>query len=91
MSRLNPAQIADRVEQYVRIQFRVSAADTRFSRSVPLFETGYVDSVGLVELLTFLAEDFSVELPDEALMSDEFSTIDGIAVLVARYGSGDQA
>jgi hypothetical protein len=39
----------------------------------------------------FLTEEFAVELPDEALMSDEFSTIDGIVVSVARYGNGIRA
>jgi acyl carrier protein len=88
---MNAAQIADRVEQYVRTQFRVAPGDARFSRSLPLFDAGYVDSVGVVELLAFLAEEFAVELPDDALMSDEFTTIDGIAVIVARYGNGNRA
>jgi acyl carrier protein len=88
---MNAAQIADRVEQYVRTQFRVAPGDTRFSRSLPLFEAGYVDSVGVVELLAFLTEEFAVELPDDALMSDEFSTIDGIAAIVSRHGNGKRA
>jgi len=78
------AQVGDRLEQYVRTQFRVSPADTRFSRSQRLFDMGYVDSVGVVELLAFLTEEFQVTLPDDALMSDEFSTIDGIAAIVVR-------
>jgi acyl carrier protein len=45
---------------------------------------GYIDSVGVVELLAFLTEEFKVTLPDEVLMSDEFSTIDGIAAIVVR-------
>jgi acyl carrier protein len=85
------AQVGDRVEAYVRTQFRVSPSDTRFSRSQRLFEMGYIDSVGVVELLAFLTEEFHVTLPDEALMSDEFSTIDGIAGLVCRYRNGASA
>jgi acyl carrier protein len=85
---MNPAQVADRVEQYVRTQFRVAPGDSRFSRSVPLFDAGYVDSVGVVELLEFLASEFSVQLPDDALISDEFSTVDGIAAIVCRYRNG---
>jgi acyl carrier protein len=77
---VTPAEIASRVEQYVRTQFRVSPTDTRFSRSQR-------DSVGVVELLAFIGQEFQVNLPDEALMSDEFSTIDGIAAIVARLGN----
>jgi acyl carrier protein len=82
------AEVAERMEHYVRVHFRVAAGDARFSRSVPLFEAGYVDSVGVVELLAFLTEEFAVHLPDDALMSDDFSTIDGIAATVCRYGDG---
>jgi acyl carrier protein len=85
---MTQAEIADRIERYVRVQFRVASRDTRFSRSVALFEAGYVDSVGVVELLTFLSDEFAVELPDDVLMSDEFSTIDGIATIIcSRAGS----
>jgi acyl carrier protein len=85
------AEVGDRLEAYIRSQFRVSPSDTRFSRSQRLFEMGYIDSVGVVELLAFLTEEFHVALPDEALMSDEFSTIDGVAGLVYRYQNGGAA
>jgi acyl carrier protein len=85
---MTAAQVAERVEQFVRTQFRVSQTDTRFSRSQRLFEMGYVDSVGVVELLAFIGQEFQVTLPDEVLMSDEFSTIEGIAAIVARYSNG---
>lgn len=87
---MTQAEVADRIEHYVRIQFRVAPRDVRFSRSLPLFEAGYVDSVGVVELLAFLSEEFAVNLPDEVLMSDEFSTIDGIAAVICRYGATSQ-
>jgi acyl carrier protein len=84
---MTPVEVADRIERYVRTQFRVAPADTRFSRSLPLFEAGYVDSVGVVELLAFIGEEFAVDLPDDVLMSDEFSTIDGIAASICRHGT----
>lgn len=81
---MTAAEVAQRVEDYVRTQFRVAPSDTRFSRSQRLFDMGYVDSVGVVELLAFLTQEFRVHLPDEAIMADEFSTIDGIATIVVR-------
>jgi acyl carrier protein len=84
--------ISERIERFVRTQFRVAPTDTRFSRMQPLFELGYIDSVGVVELLAFLSEEFGVFVPDEALTSDEFSTIDGIAAVTYRLhrnGNGD--
>ncbi|HEY7636801.1 MAG TPA: acyl carrier protein [Gemmatimonadales bacterium] len=87
---MTAAEVAERVERFVRTQFRVAPSDTRFSRSEPLFDSGYVDSVGVVELLAFLDQEFSVHLADEVLMSPEFSTIDGIAAIVGRLVNGKQ-
>jgi acyl carrier protein len=88
---MTQAEVAERIERYVRIQFRVATGDRRFSCSSPLFEAGYVDSVGVVELLAFISEEFAVNLPDEVLMSDEFSTIDGIAAVIFRIAGNPTA
>jgi acyl carrier protein len=83
---LNEHDVADRIERFAREQFAISPTDPRFGRDVDLFEGGYVDSVGLAELLAFLEEEFSVAIPDEVLVSDEFATIQGIARIVCRLG-----
>ena len=76
--------IANRVETFVRTQFEVDPNDDDFDRTVDLYDRGYIDSVGFVELLAFLGQEFRVEIPEKDLLSDEFLTIDGIAIIVAR-------
>jgi acyl carrier protein len=49
-----------------------------------LFEEGYVDSMGVIELLEFLRQEFAVEVPDEDLLSDDFLSIAGIARIVSQ-------
>ena len=81
---MNPREAADRVEAFIRTQFDVSETDPRFSRDSDLFEQGYVDSVGVAELVGYLEEDFGIEIPEHDLLSDEFSRIHGIAQIVSR-------
>lgn len=76
--------VQKRIETYVREQFRVSDDDARFDGTVDLYESGYVDSIGVVELLAFIDEEFGVEIPDELLLSKDFTTVDGIARIVNR-------
>jgi acyl carrier protein len=83
--------IAGRLEEFIRKQFTIAASDTQFSRSVLLFENGYIDSVGAVELLAFIQEAFGVVVPDEDLLSEEFSTIEGIAAIIARMAGAPVA
>jgi acyl carrier protein len=77
-------QVAERIETFVRQTFDVAPDDPRFGRETDLFESGYVDSVGLTELLAFIEAEFEIEVPDEDLASDLFLTIDGMAAIVTR-------
>jgi acyl carrier protein len=79
---VSEAEVAARIEAYVRAQFNVSDHDGRFHRGADLFEGGYIDSVGVVELLEFLRNAFDVEIPEDDLLSEEFSRIDGIARII---------
>jgi acyl carrier protein len=81
------SEIAARTEAWVRVQFAVSAADPGFDRNTDLFDKGYVDSVGLAELIGFLEEEFGIEIPDELLVSEDFATIDGISRSVCRLAA----
>ena len=85
---MTEAEVAERLERFVREQFAIDAGDSRFGRSVDLFEGAYVDSVGLAEMLAFIEEEFGVTVPDEELLSEEFGTIDGMAAAVCRLGDG---
>jgi acyl carrier protein len=80
--------VADQLEDFLRNHFSISPSDPRFGRDVDLFDSGYVDSVGLAEMLAFVEDEFGVEVPDDDLVSDEFTTIDGIARVVGRLATG---
>ena len=84
--RLQHDDVAVRIETFVRTQFDVDPDDPGFGRSADLFESGYVDSVGVAELLEFLREEFGLDVPESELLGDDFSTIDGIAGIVIRLG-----
>ncbi len=81
---MEPYNVEHRVEEYIRAQFGVSPTDPGFGRDIDLFEGGYVDSMGVVELLEFLREEIGVEIPDADLLSDDFLSLAGIARIVSR-------
>jgi acyl carrier protein len=76
--------VAAAVEEFARREFSIKPSDRRFDRKVDLFEDGYVDSIGVIELIQFLERTFAMEIPEADLFSPEFSTIDGIAKIVVR-------
>jgi acyl carrier protein len=80
---VNRLEIAATLERFLRDSFYIAADDPGFGRSIDLFECGYVDSVGVIETLAFISQTYRVEIPDEALLSESFATIDGIVDVVA--------
>lgn len=79
--------VAAAVEEFARREFSIKESDQRFDRTVDLFEDGYVDSIGVIELIQFLERTFAIEIPEADLFSPEFSSIDGIARIVTRNRS----
>ena len=84
MKRIEAHSLVYNIEEFIRAEFSVSPTDPGFNREIDLFEGGYVDSMGVVELLEFLRNEFNVEIPDDDLLSDEFLSIMGMARIVYR-------
>jgi acyl carrier protein len=78
------AAVGEGLETFVRTAFAIDPSDGLFSREVDLFDAGYVDSVGLTEVLAFIVEAYGVDIPDEQLLSEEFACIDGMATVICR-------
>lgn len=74
--------VAASLEHFIRHEYHVAADDSHFSRRVHLWESGYVDSTGITEVIAFLEGTFHVTVPDEALFSPDFVHIDGITRIV---------
>jgi len=77
--------LATELEVFVRERFRVREDDVGFSRTTNLWEEGYVDSAGVVEVLAFLEEKIGARLPEDLLFEPAFATIDGMARISLAY------
>lgn len=47
-------------------------------------EEGIIDSTGVLELVNFLEEDFSIDVDDEELTPENFDTINNVVAYVER-------
>ena len=57
------------------------------SPDIDLFETGLVDSIGIVELILALEDRFGISLPMENLELDDLRTVGRIANLIVRISA----
>jgi len=70
------------IEGIIRTIGRISPTDARFTTSVELFDSGYIESLGIVQLTAELEETFGVTFSEQDLFDPRFSTVIGIAYVV---------
>jgi acyl carrier protein len=86
MSSVN-GRVARQVAEYVRATFLYARPDFALPQDLPLLERGVVDSTGVVELVEFLQDQFSITVADDDITEENLGTIGAIA----RYVSTRQA
>lgn len=75
--------VTDKVGKFISEQF-IFDEDKKISPEDSLLETGTIDSTGVLELVLFLEETFSIQVADEDLIPDNLDSINKIAAFVDR-------
>jgi acyl carrier protein len=73
---------AERIRQLVIRHTQWTSSPGELTDDLSLIEGQVIDSLDLLTLISAIEEEFDVEVPDEDLLPDNFSSIAGIAVYV---------
>ena len=82
-------QIKRTLRDYVVELSKISANDPDFNDEVHLFDYGYVDSFGALELFRFVHKRFGIEVSESDLESYPLNSIDKIAWFVSSRQRGE--
>ncbi|MEJ5225712.1 MAG: acyl carrier protein [Anaerolineales bacterium] len=74
----------DIIRDFITSEMLPRPLDAPIGDDDPLIESGIIDSMGVMNLLGFLEEKFSIQIPGEELIPENFSTINAIAALIER-------
>ena len=58
------------------------AEDDDLSSDEPLLGSGIVDSLGIMRLVSYIEEEFGVEVPEEQLVPEHFRSVTAVAQFV---------
>lgn len=73
---LTQVETKSKIKDYI---IKSTLADTKnISNDTLIFETGLLDSMGLLFLIEFLKEEFDVEVTDEELLPANFESVNSI-------------
>ncbi len=82
-------QIVYQLRSFIQERFEVSGTDPDFSNDVHLFDYGYVDSFGAVELNSYVERTFALKVTTSDLIAFPLNTIQEIATFIARRKAGE--
>lgn len=58
--------------------------NTQLDDTDSLTQKGIIDSIGLLELMDYISEKYSVEIPEEMLTPENFDSLQGITNMINR-------
>ena len=82
-------EIMQAVREYIKGHFHVPDGDTDFTDDVHLFNFGYVDSFGAMELTAFVMEHCSITITASDLVAFELNSIRQISTFAAKRKIGE--
>jgi acyl carrier protein len=84
-------QVVERIKRIVVEDLDVNLSYEELDETVPLFEEGLgLDSVVLVELISFIEKRFNIELGDDALNMETFKNLQSVAQVIGEHLAAQQ-
>ncbi|HEX9711073.1 MAG TPA: acyl carrier protein [Actinomycetota bacterium] len=80
---MEAVEIGERIRGFICREILLEDESSALSDDTPLLK-GAMDSMGLMQLVAFLEEDFEIELDDEDIVIDNFGTVTDIERLIVE-------
>jgi acyl carrier protein len=77
--------ISVRIREFLAKQF---PGTKNVGNEEPLLKNGLIDSLGILEVVTFLERDFGITLADEELLPENFESVQSLSIFVQQKTDG---
>jgi acyl carrier protein len=84
MQTTNPVSAASASALLAHIEGAAYLAPGELRQAEPLFSAGIIDSLNLIDLITFTEQHFAFRVPAEDVTLDNWDSVDKIVAYVAR-------
>jgi methoxymalonate biosynthesis acyl carrier protein len=82
-------QIKTTLRDYIVAHYAVPVNDSEFTDDVHLFDYGYIDSFGAVDLVSFVQSSFGITVSQADLVAYPLNTINEIATFASLRQQGE--
>lgn len=77
-------EVKEQIKKYIAENFLFSSNGFDMDEDESFLEAGVVDSLGVVELVSFVEETYNFEVPDDDIVPDNFDSVDNLAAYISR-------
>ena len=77
------SEIKDKIRAFIIEDF-LFGKDDGLDDNASFLENGVIDSTGILELVSFLEEEFSISIEDEELIPENLDSINNVVAYVER-------
>ena len=77
--------VSESIRKFLVRQF---PATKNVSNDEPLLKNGFIDSLGILEVVTFVENEFNITVSDEDLLPENFGSVQNIAAFVQSKTNG---
>ena len=76
--------IKDLIKQFIYTEILYGQENIRLEETTQLLDEGIIDSLGIMKLLAFLEETFSIRMSEDELIPENFESVGVISLLVEK-------
>ena len=76
--------LSEQIKEFIVKRFPLAGKHETIKNDDLLMESGILDSLGVVELVTYLEQQFKIVVSDEDLVPENFQTIQHLANFLRR-------
>jgi acyl carrier protein len=76
------SEFKEKIKEFIRTEVNPDRDLAELGDDEPLIESGIIDSLGILKIMSFLDEEFGVDLSDQQITPSNFRNITSICSLV---------
>lgn len=85
---MDEANLKSQIKKFIAENMLFSGDGFTHADDASLLDAGIIDSIGVMELVTFVGNAFKVTVPPEDIMPENFDSVQKLAAYVSRKQSG---
>ena len=76
--------IQEKIKEFITSNFLFGVSSDTLQKDTSFLESGIIDSTGILEVINFLQETFSVEVLDEEMLPENLDSLNNLSAFVRK-------